>query len=205
MTEFGADEIRDFTKLKRLREAGYFQSEGSVPMPEFTGPTEIEQLITKIKDMGMGGITREQVERRLEYWQSQVAQREAAHEALPHTRKYAQTNMFCTNCDRLTQHGQVATYENTGQPVFHCNFCCKCHLCVARLSGAQRLYEAVNDVGESLAATEVPDNPTTFPTFCSDCGAMLRCSVCESTGSGNYCQGCGKKNCGGSMHSWCPW
>ena len=197
MAEFAADEIRDFTKLKRLREAGYFESEGSVPMPEFTGPTEIEQLITKIKDMGMGGITREQVERRLEYWQSQVAQREAAHEALPHVRKYAQTNMFCTNCDRLTQHGQVATYENTGQPVFHCNFCCKCHLCLERPNGAQGLYEAVNSVGDKLAAWESRYAAATpvNPTFCTDCGAMLRCSVCRSAGPGGYCRGCGQKGC----------
>ncbi|KKK49403.1 hypothetical protein LCGC14_3135410, partial [marine sediment metagenome] len=34
MTEFGADEIRDLTRLKNMREGGYFESEGSVPMPE---------------------------------------------------------------------------------------------------------------------------------------------------------------------------
>ncbi|KKL53366.1 hypothetical protein LCGC14_2276150 [marine sediment metagenome] len=170
MTEFGADEIRDFTKLKRLREAGYFESEGSVPMPEI------------VADGGESALRDLLRERRVPV-------------APDRARKYAQTNMFCTNCDRLTQHGQVATYENTGQPVFHCNICCKCHLCLERLSGAQRLYEAVNSVGDKLAAWEAGGGAVSSPTFCTDCGAMLRCSVCVSTGPGGYCRGCGQKGC----------
>lgn len=160
MTEFGADEIRDFTKLKRLREAGYFESEGSVPMPEI------------VADGGEGAL------------QDLLSAR--SH----HARTYAHTNMFCTNCDRMTQHGQVATYENTGQPVFHCNFCCKCHPCLERHGGAQRLYNAVNN---EPAAWERPVADTDDHTFCIDCGALLRCSVCESTGPGNYCRDCGQK------------
>jgi len=195
MSDFGTDELKDFTRLKRMREGGYFESDGSVPMPEFTGPNEIEQLITKIKDMGMGGITRKQVESRLEYWQGQVAQREAVHKAHFGERKYAQTSMFCVNCNRLTQHGQVGTYENTGRPVFHCNICCTCHLCIERLSGSQRLYEAVNNIGDKLAAWEAGGGTVPSPTFCTGCGAMMRCSVCNSVGTGAYCRGCGQKNC----------
>lgn len=179
MTEFGADEIRDFTKLKRLREAGYFESEGSVPMPEIVadgGESALLDLLDDRRGLGYGA--------------------ETGHRA----RKHAQTNMFCTKkCQRLTQHGQVATYENTNQPVFHCNICCACHLCLERLSmspeGSQRLYEAVNGIGNKLAAwegqyaAESPDNPT----FCADCGAMLRCTVCVSSGPGGYCSNCGQK------------
>ncbi|KKL59208.1 hypothetical protein LCGC14_2217640, partial [marine sediment metagenome] len=32
MADFGVDELRDLTRLKKMREGGYFESEGSVPM-----------------------------------------------------------------------------------------------------------------------------------------------------------------------------
>ena len=163
MSDFGADEIRDFTKLKRLREAGYFESKGSVPIPEIVADGEGPD------DGWLPG-----------------------RRVATHARKYAHTNMFCTNCDRMTQHGQVATYENTGQPVFHCNICCKCHLCLERPNGAQRLYNAVNSVGDKLAAWE-ERSAADDHTFCIDCGAMLRCGVCTGTGPGSYCRDCGQK------------
>ena len=40
MTDFGADELRDFMRLRRMREGGYFESEGSVPMPEIVADGE---------------------------------------------------------------------------------------------------------------------------------------------------------------------
>ena len=202
MTDFSTDETCDFTRLKKMREAGYFESEGSVPMPEFTGPSEIEQLKAKIKDIGYGGVTIEQIERKIDYWQRRVADWEAIRgedtrilDAPSHARKFAQTTMFCAKaCHRLTQHGQVSTY-NTGAPVFHCNICCACHLCCARLAGSERLYEAVNDIGNKLAAWEAAGGTVSSPTFCTECGAMLRCSVCAGDGPGGYCRGCGQKGC----------
>ena len=181
MSEFDADEIRDFTKLKRLREAGYFQSNGSVPMPEIMADGEGPDDGWLGSSTDFGGMTIEAADRRQHQW-----------ERTAHARKYAHTNMFCTNCDRLTQHGQVATYEVTGQPVFHCNFCCKCHLCLERPNGAQRLYDAVNDIGSKLATWE-GRSAADDHTFCIDCGAMLRCSVCAETGPGSYCRDCGQK------------
>ena len=169
MADFGTDELHDLTRLKKMREGGYFESEGSVPMPEIVadgGEEALQDLLSARRVPTQGH----------------------------HARKHAHTNMFCTNCDRMTQHGQVATYENTSQPVFHCNLCCKCHLCLERPSGAQRLYNAVNSIGNKLAAWEGRRAADTDDhTFCIDCGAMLRCSVCESTGPGSYCRDCGQK------------
>ncbi|KKL84584.1 hypothetical protein LCGC14_1963210 [marine sediment metagenome] len=182
MTEFSADEIRDFTKLKRLREAGYFESEGSVPMPEIITDGE-EPALADLLDA-----------RRPVY---EFDYRDAERRALQSqgARRAAQTTMFCAKaCQRMTQHGMVATYD-TGDPVFHCNICCACHLCCARLAGSERLYEAVNDIGDKLAAWEAEGGTVSSPTFCTECGAMLRCSVCVGDGPGGYCRGCGQKGC----------
>ena len=191
MSDFGVDELDALTRLKKMREGGYFESEGSVPMPEIVADGEEPALADLL------GSRRPVHE--FDY-------RDTERRAL---QSYgAQTSLFCTKaCQRMTQHGMVATYA-TGDPVFHCNICCACRLCCARLSGAQRLYEAVNDVGDTLAAgteeqfdavraandakmaaAEVPDNPS----FCTDCGAMLRCTVCTGMGPGGYCQTCGGK------------
>ena len=167
MTEFGADEIRDFTKLKRLREAGYYESEGSVPMPEIVADGEKEALHDLLD--------------------ARIA---------PHARKYVHTTLDCFHCQRSTVHRQVATF-NTGNPVFHCATCCKCHLCLESPEGAQRLYEAVNGIGDKLSAWEQgrPIEASPSPIFCKNCGAMFRCSVCCGTGPGTYCRGCGQKDC----------
>ncbi len=170
MTEFAADELRDFIRMRDMRAAGYYESEGSVPMPEI------------VADGGESALRDLLRERRVPV-------------APDRARKHAQTNIFCTNCDRLTQHGQVATYANTGQPVFHCNICCTCHLCIERLSGSQRLYEAVNNIGDKLADWEAGSGTVPSPAFCTGCGAMLRCSVCSGAGAGGYCRGCGQKGC----------
>ena len=163
MADFGTDELSALTRLKRMREGGYFESEGSVPMPEIVADGDREAL----RDL-------------------------VTNRRVPASLKFAQTSLFCTKaCQRMTQHGMVATYA-TGDPVFHCNICCACHLCRESLSGAQRLYEAVNDIGDKLAAAEVPDNPT----FCEDCGAMLRCTVCVGSGPGGYCSRCGQREDG---------
>ena len=203
MTDFSTNETCDFTRMKKMREGGYFESDGSVPMPEFTGPSEIEQLKDKLKVMGYAGITPEQIEKKIEYWRRKVAEFGAIYnettrilDAPPHARKYAQTNLFCNKqCQRMTQHGQVGTYANTGRPVFHCNICCACHLCIERLAGSERLYRAVNGIGDKLAAWEAGGGTVISPTFCTECGAMLRCSVCVSNGPGGYCRGCGQKGC----------
>jgi len=160
VADFGVDELRDLTRLKKMREGGYFESNGSVPMPEIVAD-------------GNRGALRD----------------------LRQARTYAHTSMFCNKqCQRMTQHGMVATYD-TGDPVFHCNICCACHLCCARLAGSERLYEAVNDIGDKLAAWEAEGGTVSSPTFCTECGAMLRCSVCVGDGPGGYCRGCGQKGC----------
>ena len=171
MADFGVDELRDLTRLKKMREGGYFESNGSVPMPEIVadgGESALRDLMT--------------------------ARRVPVEPVGAHT--FAQTNMFCNSqCQRLTQHGRVGSYADTSRPVFHCNICCTCHLCIERLSGSQRLYEAVNNIGDKLAAWEAGGGTVPSPTFCTGCGAMMRCSVCNSMGTGAYCRGCGQKNC----------
>ena len=166
MSDFGTDELSALTRLKRMREGGYFESEGSVPMPEIVADGDREAL----RDL-------------------------VTNRRVPASLKFAQTSLFCTKaCQRMTQHGMVATYD-TGDPVFHCNICCACHLCCARLAGSERLYEAVNDIGDKLAAWEAEGGTVSSPTFCTECGAMLRCSVCVGDGPGGYCWGCGQKGC----------
>lgn len=180
MADFGTDELRDLTRLKKMREGGYFESEGSVPMPEIVADGEEPALADLLAARRpVHKFDYRDTERRA--LQSYGAQRAA------------QTNLFCNKqCQRLTQHGQVATY-NTGEPVFHCNICCSCHLCVERLAGSDRLYRAVNNIGNNLAAWEARGGTVSSPTFCTGCGAMLRCSVCDSTGPGSYCRDCGQK------------
>ena len=164
MVNFTSGEIANLLRMKAMREGGYYETDGSVPVPEIAADGEGP-------DDG---------------W-------------LPKpTYGYEYTTLFCANCSRETQHGQVAVFENTGEPVFHCNICCACHLCLERLSmslrGSQLLYEAVKDVGNKLVAWEgLPTTIPANPTFCTDCGAMLRCSVCMGEGPGGCCQTCGQK------------
>lgn len=185
MAEFEAGELEDFTRMRDMRDAGYYEAEGSVPMPDIEADGEGPDDGWLGSATDFRGMTIEAADRRQAEW-------ERAQSALSE-----HTTMDCFHCLRYTVHRQVSTFINTGNPVFHCTICCHCHLCLENPEGAQRLYEAVNDIGNKLAAMEQgrPIEAPSSPTFCAACGAMFRCSVCQGTGPGTYCRGCGQKDC----------
>ena len=165
MAEFTPDQIRDWQRMRDMRNAGYYESEGSETMPEFTGPSDIDREIAdlKTKAIGMGLIGE-------------------------HTTRQGERviNMGCFHCRRITLHRTVAV-NDVGNPVRHCTVCCTCHLCYMSPDGQERLHQAVMETGSKLSPP--PENPM----YCEDCGAMLRCGVCMTSGPGGYCGTCGQR------------
>lgn len=92
------------------------------------------------------------------------------------------TTLPCHNCEQPTVHHSYGF----GYPVWHCNLCCTCDLCIARCEATLRRH-ATQDVGFNA------QHEAGGVLFCRRCGAMLRCSVCNGTGPGGHCPTCGKK------------
>jgi len=150
LAEFTPDQIRDWQRMRDMRNAGYYESEGSEPMPVIVAD---------------GG-------------------EEALHDLL--RERSDNTSTGCFHCRRITVHRTVAV-NDVGNPVRHCTVCCTCHLCYMSPDGQERLHQAVMETGSNLSPP--PENPT----YCEDCGAMLRCGVCMTSGPGGYCGTCGQR------------
>lgn len=159
MSETTPDELKAWTRMQGLHDAGYYESEGVETIDSLNIVTDGDE----------------------------PALRDLLTARDPPPVPIAQnTTMFCRFCQRGTVHGAVATY-NTGNPVYHCTACCKCHLCYMSPAGQEKLHNAVMETGSKMAPP--PENPT----FCEDCGAMLRCGTCLHSGPGGHCQQCGQK------------
>jgi len=177
--------------LKRAREAGYFDEEPTEKMPEVMAdgygpddgwlkepPPDSTNAAEVYKGQGFGG--------------TPVLPRDAPdpHPASP-------SSQWCGTCEKKTRH---VTY-GIGTPTWHCAICCICDWCMAQLGGQvvtdlsgeprlkTRTSEQVEKGREALLKAVTDDSLS----FCTKCGAGLRCGVCHGEGTGDYCELCGKK------------
>ena len=188
---------RRLMMLKRAREAGYFDEEPTEKMPEVTadghGPDD-------------GWLREPPPERHPGAHNSYgsvrgtpVLPREAPR-PLP-----LQPRQWCGNCEEETRH---LTF-GIGTPIWHCTVCCTCDWCMQtvehqvnrsveseeaqrRMSDLERIdhwEQVVHGRKSLLDAVDAAGDMS----FCTKCGAGLRCGVCHGEGTGDYCELCGKK------------